>query len=276
MRILLAEDNKINQRLVTMLLRKADHEVDVADNGELAVEAARNGNYDVVLMDVQMPVLDGVQATKRIRALPSPANAVPIIALTAHAMAGAKEEYLAAEMDGYLSKPLDDATLFGLLNDVAAGLIGRAAGSHPGSPAATAVEATAASPVAAPAGDAADRPTIDAARLEMIASVMPGDKLREFLDVFLAEAGDRIDHIRNLVAAGDLDELSREAHTLTGTAANLGALAVSTLSAKLGAVGAAGDPGVAQHLADRLTEALVATSTAIYAWLDKKTTARAA
>ncbi|MBV8505295.1 MAG: response regulator, partial [Alphaproteobacteria bacterium] len=99
LRILLAEDNKINQQLVTMLLRKAEHQVDVVENGELAFEAVRDADYDVVLMDVQMPVLDGVQATKRIRALPPPRNSVPIIALTAHAMTGAKEEYLAAEMD---------------------------------------------------------------------------------------------------------------------------------------------------------------------------------
>ena len=70
LRILLAEDNKINQQLVTMLLRKAGHQVDVADNGEVAVEAVNKGEYDVVLMDVQMPILDGVQATARIRALP--------------------------------------------------------------------------------------------------------------------------------------------------------------------------------------------------------------
>ena len=108
LRILLAEDNKINQQLVTLLLRRAAHLVDVAENGELVVEAVRNGEYDVVLMDVQMPVLDGVQATKRIRALPPPRNAVPIIALTAHAMAGAREEYLAAEMDDYLTKPIDE------------------------------------------------------------------------------------------------------------------------------------------------------------------------
>ena len=118
LRILLAEDNKINQQLVTMLLRKADHQVDVVENGELAVEAVRSADYDVVLMDVQMPVLDGVQATKRIRALPPPKNAVPIIALTAHAMAGAKEEYLAAEMDDYLSKPIDNGELFSRLNEV--------------------------------------------------------------------------------------------------------------------------------------------------------------
>jgi len=108
LRILLAEDNKINQQLVTMLLRKAEHQVDVVENGELAFEAVRNSTYDVVLMDIQMPLLDGVQATKRIRALPPPKNAVPIIALTAHAMTGAKEEYLSAEMDDYLSKPIDN------------------------------------------------------------------------------------------------------------------------------------------------------------------------
>src|SRR5215813_11789772 len=109
-----------------MMLRKADHQVDVADNGELAIEAVRAGNFDVVLMDVQMPVLDGVQATKRIRALPPPRNAVPIIALTAHAMEGAREEYLAAEMDDYLTKPIDGLELFSRLNDVADGAVGRA------------------------------------------------------------------------------------------------------------------------------------------------------
>ncbi len=193
--------------------------------------------YDVVLMDVQMPILDGVQATKRIRALPAPMNTVPIIALTAHAMAGAEEEYLAAEMDGYLSKPLDDMALFGLLDDIAAGLVGPVFGSRPGSPAAA--ETTAASDDAAPP-EPADRPTIDAARLEMIARVMPGDKLREFLDVFLADARARIDHIRGIVEKGDLEELIREAHTLTGTAGNLGASRVQRTFGKVAGGGRGG------------------------------------
>ena len=72
LRILLAEDNKINQQLVSMLLRKADHQVDIVENGELAVEAVCDGDYDVILMDVQMPILDGVQATRLLRALPPP------------------------------------------------------------------------------------------------------------------------------------------------------------------------------------------------------------
>ncbi|HVB15483.1 MAG TPA: response regulator [Stellaceae bacterium] len=97
--ILVAEDNKINQQLAAMLLRNAGHRVDIVENGERAVETVRDGAYDIVLMDVQMPILDGMEATRRIRALPPPAGRVPIIALTAHAMAGDREEYLAAGMD---------------------------------------------------------------------------------------------------------------------------------------------------------------------------------
>ena len=109
--VLIAEDNKINQQLAAVMLRHAGHEVDVVENGEQAVEAVRRGAFDAVLMDVQMPVLDGKEATRRIRALPPPTNRVAIIAVTAHAMAGAREEYLALGMDAYLAKPIDPVTL---------------------------------------------------------------------------------------------------------------------------------------------------------------------
>ena len=108
MNILLSEDNPVNQKLAIRLLEKAGHRVTLAGTGREALtawERATPPGFDLVLMDIQMPLLDGVQATKRIRTLPPPKNAVPIIALTAHAMTGAKEEYLAAEMDDYLSKP---------------------------------------------------------------------------------------------------------------------------------------------------------------------------
>jgi CheY-like chemotaxis protein len=265
LRILLAEDNKINQQLVTMLLHKAGHQVDVAANGELAVEAMRNGNYDVVLMDVQMPVLDGVQATKRIRALPSPKNAVPIIALTAHAMAGAKEEYLAADMDDYLSKPLDDMALFSRLDEIAAGLIGRAKGSNDAS-SRTAYAMALPQPL-----------TIDPARLEMIAGVMPGEKLREFFDVFLIGTAERIARIRDIVDHDDFEEIGREAHTLLGTAGNFGALQLSKLASELRAACVASDPDVARRVTGECGEAFSATSAAMLAWLNERTAgARAA
>jgi PAS domain S-box-containing protein len=116
--VLLAEDNVINQKLVRAILMSAGHRVDIAANGVAAVEAVRDGDYDVVLMDVQMPVLDGAQATRRIRLLPAPKSAIPVIALTAHAMIGAKEHYLAAGMDDFLTKPIDSAVLLARLADL--------------------------------------------------------------------------------------------------------------------------------------------------------------
>ncbi len=259
LRILLAEDNKINQQLVTMLLRKAEHQVDVVENGELAFEAVRDTDYDVVLMDVQMPVLDGVQATKRIRALPPPKNAVPIIALTAHAMAGAKEEYLAAEMDDYLSKPIDNGELFSRLNNIAAGHVGRGAR------------------VTSIADDSSSPVTIDLARLAMVAEVMAGgEPLGEFVDVFLANAAERINQIRRLLDSHDLDGTGREAHTLLGTAGNFGAMRLSRLAEELRAACDAANAGRAQDVADGLTEAWDATSRAMRGWLNDKAAPRAA
>jgi signal transduction histidine kinase/DNA-binding response OmpR family regulator len=258
LQILLAEDNKINQQLVSLLLRKAGHQVEVAENGERAVEAVCDGDYDVVLMDVQMPILDGVQATRLIRALPPPKNALPIIALTAHAMAGAKEEYLAAEMDDYLSKPIDNRALFSRLNAVAAGLIGRSA-------------------VARPAlTDCSSTTTIDPTRLEMIAEVMAGEQLAEFIDVFLASTAARINHIGDLSAHGSLEEVGREAHTLLGSAGNFGALRLSKIAVELRAACDAGDHDRAIYLTGELASASDAASAAILSWLNQKTAARAA
>jgi signal transduction histidine kinase/DNA-binding response OmpR family regulator/HPt (histidine-containing phosphotransfer) domain-containing protein len=264
LRVLLAEDNKINQQLVTMMLRKANHQVVVAENGEIAVEAARNGEYDVILMDVQMPILDGVQATKRIRALPPPKNSVPIIALTAHAMAGAKEEYLAQGMDHYLSKPIDDVALISLLSDVAAGLFGEA--PQPGDE----------SPAAGRKFSAPEPETIDLARLEKIAGIMPVEKLRDFLDSFLAGASEHTATIRRLIDEASFDEIGREAHTLLGIAGNFGALRLTKLATELRAACDAGDNSLTQRAAGEITEALAATSTAMLAWLEKWATARAA
>jgi CheY-like chemotaxis protein len=118
LRVLLAEDNKINQLFAIALLTKAGHQVDVAANGREAVNAVQSVDYDVILMDVQMADMDGLQATAEIRALPAPKRDVPIIALTAHAMSGAREEYIAAGMNDYVSKPIEAATLLAKLTQL--------------------------------------------------------------------------------------------------------------------------------------------------------------
>ena len=116
LRILLAEDTPANQKLVLHILRKRGHVVAIAGNGAEAVEMARRQSYDVVLMDVQMPIMDGFQATEAIRLLERDHQArVPIVAMTAHAMKGDRQRCLAAGMDGYIAKPINSGELIRLV-----------------------------------------------------------------------------------------------------------------------------------------------------------------
>ena len=204
LRVLLAEDHKINQRLAILLLKSAGHEVEIADNGEEAVAAVVKDDFDVVLMDVQMPVLDGVQATKQIRALPPPKGTIPIVALTAHAMAGAREEYLAAGMDDYLSKPLEPDALFAALARL--------------SPA-SGVPAPAAPP-APPNGEA----IFDPVRIATLKRLLPEGELVDFVRAFVGSLEGIARRVGQLVAAQELAELVQEAHALAGTAGNVGAV----------------------------------------------------
>jgi two-component system sensor histidine kinase/response regulator len=108
--VLLAEDNPVNQRLVKRLLEKRGHRVTVANTGREALEFAENERFDVILMDVQMPDMDGLEATARIRELEKETETyTPIIALTAHTMKGDRERCLAAGMDNFVNKPIDAA-----------------------------------------------------------------------------------------------------------------------------------------------------------------------
>ncbi len=115
MKILLAEDNEINQKLAVNMLSKLGHTVTLAENGQRAIELLQSDTYDVVLMDVQMPEMDGLTATRRIRSMPSISRQLPIIAMTAHAMKGDREDCLSAGMNDYISKPFDPLQLMTLL-----------------------------------------------------------------------------------------------------------------------------------------------------------------
>jgi signal transduction histidine kinase/CheY-like chemotaxis protein len=112
LRILIAEDNKVNQAVVRAMLERAGHQSDTVGNGLEAVAATMRAPYDLVLMDVQMPEMDGMTATRRIRDIEDAAARIPIIALTANAMKGDRELYLEAGMDDYVSKPIDPVALF--------------------------------------------------------------------------------------------------------------------------------------------------------------------
>jgi CheY-like chemotaxis protein/HPt (histidine-containing phosphotransfer) domain-containing protein len=257
--ILLAEDNKINQKFALALLAKGGHKVHIAENGHQAVDAMRRADYDLILMDIQMPELDGIQATRQIRALPSPKCDIPIIALTAHALSGAREEYIAAGMNDYISKPVDQTILLAKLQEIGQRIDGRE------SPLATAVE-----PDTESAGDserafAADG--VDITCLETLNSVMEPNEVREFLEMYLAEAAERVSR---MVAMRDFATLGREAHALIGMSGNVGATRMSELARSVELACKEGDLVAAQSALEPLKTALAAATNGLREWLRRR------
>lgn len=117
-RILLAEDNIVNQKVALAMLLRMGHEVTIANNGREAFEQVQQQEFDIVLMDIHMPEMDGLEALKKIRGLPGDVSRIPVVALTANAMKGDREKYLVAGMDGYVPKPIDTSLLSATMAEV--------------------------------------------------------------------------------------------------------------------------------------------------------------
>ncbi|MGO9597997.1 MAG: response regulator [Isosphaeraceae bacterium] len=194
LRILLAEDNPVNQRVGSMMLQRLGHEVVVADNGKKAVEAFFQGSFDLVLMDIQMPEMDGFEALLSIRSLESQANGLlptPVIALTAHAMNGDRDRCLEAGFDGYLSKPIHAADLEAALHRVENGDARNACGTRSGG---------------------FDR--------SFALNQIGGDEslLHELIELFANQVPEQLDRIREGLGREDGQMASLAAHTLKGSA----------------------------------------------------------
>jgi signal transduction histidine kinase/CheY-like chemotaxis protein/HPt (histidine-containing phosphotransfer) domain-containing protein len=203
--VLVADDNATNERLLTAMLEAAGYTVTVAANGRKAVEAVGREQFDIVLMDVQMPVMDGIQAVNHIRALPPPKCDIPIIAVTADALHGAAERYRAVGMDGYLSKPLSSAMLFRSLNELAA------KGRPKRSP-------------------AEGLPIIDRSTIEALRSFLSSYQIEALLTESLTDIELRMRELRVRLDAADAAGAAREAHDLVSVAGNCGARALSVLA----------------------------------------------
>jgi CheY-like chemotaxis protein len=207
----LAEDSYVNQKLALGLLKKHGHEVVVANNGREAVELVHHDAFDVILMDVQMPEMDGFDATREIRNLESQAGRhTPIIALTAHAMKGDRERCLAWGMDGYLSKPIRPGELYDMIDVLTGG------------------------------GDDErdeDRTSDDryAVDWDLALGAVQGDRvlLRELVEIFLEESPDLLTRARSSLAQGDHAGLRRAARLLKGSLRHFGAKSVYDLCQEL-------------------------------------------
>ncbi|WP_298380822.1 response regulator [Azospirillum sp.] len=231
-RILVAEDNPVNQQLTLALLRRAGHKAEAVSNGEEAVEAVSSRPYDLVLMDVQMPVMDGLTATRIIRRLSGSAARIPIIALTANAMQGDDAVCLDAGMDDYLSKPINARKLADAVVRWA-----RRAPTPTAPPAETEVEVAVEikavpSEEPNPPRDPDQNPINPIKRAELL-DVLGEDGFAFLMDTFFADSPRHVDLLRRAIANTDHLVAAREAHVLKGSAANVGLDDLSSLADQL-------------------------------------------
>ncbi len=208
--ILLVDDNQTNRLIGQRLLTRDGHLVETAKNGRDAVQAAATGNFDLILMDVSMPEMDGNEATRQIRQLPEPQRSVHIIALTANALRGDREKFLAAGMDDYLSKPLRLAELRERLMAVGA----------------TRFQSAAVAATSAPA------PLLDESVLDAVSG---GDSavISEVLGIFCREIDSKISEFTAALDAKDVRALKDVAHAMAGAGSSVGAVLLAAESRKI-------------------------------------------
>ena len=219
--ILVAEDNPVLQTLARRMLEKPGHEVVTVGSGREAVEALGAGHFDLVMMDVQMPGMDGLEATVAIRERErSTGGRVPIIALTAHTLTGDRDRCLAAGMDAYVSKPLKADELFGTIESL-----------------------TSASPAPARAGDDPGAPAPVVLDRGAMLEHVDGDRmlLAEIVKVYQVDGPRRLEELRGALERQDAPLAQRAAHSLKGVLATLGGRAASEAAARIEHLAAGGD-----------------------------------
>jgi PAS domain S-box-containing protein len=222
LRVLVAEDNAVNQRVALRLLERLGYAADLAANGLEVIDAVQRQHYDVVLMDIQMPEMDGLQAARWIAERRGAQGELPrIIAMTANAMPGDREAYLAAGMDGYVAKPIELPELAAALGQV--GLLA----SHQRQPL-----------------RAGHERVIDLSRLEHLREIQSDNQpslVRELIDLFISDAPGHIAAIHAAVQADNAELLRRHAHRFLSATTNIGARRLSELCADIEGLARAGD-----------------------------------
>ncbi len=230
-RILLVEDNPINQKTASAILRKAGFDVDVADNGLKALEVVDGGGYDIILMDIQMPEMDGYETTRQIRRREGGQRHSVIIAMTAHVMKGDRERCLQAGMDDYLAKPINPDEVFSIIGK----WVGRGLTEEP------------ASETASASGDGIDALAQRESPVDLEDAMDRFDNERAFflemLEQFLSLLPDQVKEIEAALSAGDADAVQKTAHNIKGSAGTLSARGLYSVVLGMEEGGRAGDLG---------------------------------
>ncbi len=227
-RILVGDDNETYRTVTAAMLRKEGYEVELAVDGNTVVAALAAQEFDLVLLDISMPGLNGLNTARQIRALPPPRGYVPVLAVTAHAMPGDRERCLAAGMDDYLTKPVPPKDLLAMVR--------RWVRRRPSSGDPEADAAAAASP-------------IDDFALSLLAEQTDPEILPSLVGTFVAEVRSRAPKIAESLAAEDWDSLERQAHALKSASYSFGARYLARCLEGIEAACTVGDTEQARQLA---------------------------
>jgi two-component system, sensor histidine kinase and response regulator len=244
LRVLVAEDNAVNQKLILALLDKLGHHTRLAANGNEVLTTLGEENFDVVLMDVLMPIKNGLEATIEIRALESDLRKIPIVALSAGTAPEEIAQCKKAGMNDFLGKPIDLIQLTECLKNVT---------SPGGSRASTEAEELISL-------------EIEATSIDQLAAVLGPQKLQELIDIFLDDHSPRLQRIEDIAEKRDIDTLKREAHDLKGTCGNMGFVGIASLAQDVHDACKANDFGLALHKLKRLPE----MNQRMIDWLDQR------
>jgi CheY-like chemotaxis protein len=249
-RLLLAEDSPANQLVATAMLRKANYEVDIANNGQEAIEMFRNGVYDAILMDLRMPEVDGLEATAEIRGM-ARGRQVPIIAMTANAMKEDVDRCLAAGMDDFVSKPVNKRRLLDILERCLTDSTAHATVDQPG-----------------PVDGVQTAPLLDVQTLQQLASDVPPEVIPAMIQTFIDEMVARAKTIAVGCESEPMAALQDEAHTLKSTAGTFGAFSMHEVARDLEAACRAENHGQVIHLGKQIKVVLQQTLAAYQAHFD--------
>lgn len=244
-KLLLVEDSLTNQAVLLAMLRSVGHDVDVADSGTEAIALVKSNQYDLIFMDVSMPDMDGMEATRHIRQLGGNALQIPIIAMTAHAVKGYKELCMAAGMNAYATKPINKKALLALVEQWRDGIDANASTNQE----ASRVKAV----------------FLDDAVLQEMAEDAGMEDISLLLRIFITELAMRRDSIITAIGQHDFSVLSREAHTLKSGAATFGAWALHALALEMDSSSKQGDLTAVLQLAEGILPCLEETLAALEA-----------
>jgi PAS domain S-box-containing protein len=253
-RILLADDSPANQMVALAMLRDSGCTVDTASNGLEAVEAVRNLPYDLVLMDISMPEMDGLEATGAIRDLPGRAGTLPVIAMTAHAIVGDRDRFVSAGMNDYISKPVTKHRLYEILDK----WLPR--------------ENTTMSDDAMTTAETTRSAILDTGVFDQLARDTSPEIVPKMLAAFSKETLGRIEILKQLAGTGsdaaDFVQLQREAHTLKSSAATFGAIELHRIARDVEAACRNNEPASARDMLSELIASGERAVAALEGYLD--------